>query len=108
VSEHGGDGVEVYDGPALLTYDGRDYQSRVRLTGHLDPIDGQYHWQGMLYADLPGDRVTGSRVDIRIGGHSAGARISQRTPWGTLSVVGVAGYPPFPLNDVEISLPPRF
>jgi hypothetical protein len=87
----------IYDGPAILTYDGRDYQTRVRLTGRFEPIDGQYHWQGMLYADLPGNRVTGSRVGIAIGEHTAAARISERTPWGTLSVVGAGGYPPFPL-----------
>lgn len=94
---------ERYDGPAVLTYDGHDYQVRVRLKGHVDPIDGQYHWQGMLYADLPGGRVTGSRVGIRIGEHTAEARISEQTPWGSLSVVGAAGYPPFELEDVEIS-----
>lgn len=98
---------EIYDGPAVLTYSGDDYPSRVRLTGHFDPIDGQYHWQGMLYAELPGTRVTGSQVSIRIGEHTAAARISERTPWGTLAVVGVAGYPPFPLEDVEIAMPPR-
>ncbi|HET9875878.1 MAG TPA: DUF4873 domain-containing protein [Mycobacterium sp.] len=98
---------EIYDGPAVLTYDGPDYQTRVRLTGHFDPIDGHYHWQGTLYADLPGGRVTGSQVTIGIGEHTAAARISERTPWGTLSIVGTAGYPPFPLEDVEISLPPR-
>lgn len=97
---------ETYDGPAVVTHDGRTYDSRVRLTGHFDPIDGHYHWQGTLYADLPGARVTGSAVDIRIGAHTAAARISEQTPWGTLAVVGAAGYPPFPLEDVEIVLPP--
>lgn len=98
---------ETYDGPAVLSYRGQDYPTRVRLAGHFDPIDGRYHWQGMLYADLPGTTVTGSAVDIRIGKHSAAARISERTPWGTLAVVGAAGYPPFALADVEIELPPR-
>ncbi|HTM84160.1 MAG TPA: DUF4873 domain-containing protein, partial [Mycobacterium sp.] len=57
-------------------------------------------------SDLPGKRVTGSRVNIRIGAHTAAARISERTPWGTLTVVGAGGYPPFPLATVELSLPP--
>lgn len=100
-------GDEVYDGPATLTHDGSDHRTRVKLTGHFDPIDGQYHWQGMLYADLPGDKLTGSRVSIRIAEHTADARISGRTPWGTLSVAGAAGYPPFPLAHLEVSLPPR-
>jgi hypothetical protein len=93
---------EAYDGPATLTYGGQDYQARVRLTGHFEPIDGQYHWRGMLYADLPGETVTGSRVSIRIGEHTAAARISERTPWGTLSVVGT-GYPPFPLDGADVA-----
>jgi hypothetical protein len=87
----------IYDGPAVVTYDDQDYQTRVRLTGLVEPFDGHYHWQGILYADLPGNRVTGSRVGIRIGEHTAAARVSERTPWGTLSVIGAAGYPPFPL-----------
>lgn len=98
---------DTYDGPATLTHDGADHPVRVRLTGHFDPIDGRYHWQGMLYADLPGDRVTGSQVEIRIGDHTGRARISERTPWGTFSVLGVAGYPPFPLDDVELLMPSR-
>lgn len=98
---------EIYDGPAVLTHNGHDHASRVRLTGHFDPIDGQYHWQGMLYADLPGSNITGSQVSIRIGEHAAEGRIAERTPWGTLTVIGAAGYPPFPLEDVEIVMPPR-
>lgn len=89
---------EVYDGPAVVTHDGRDHPARVRLAGHLDPIDGQYHWQGTLYADLTGPRVSGSRVNIRIGTHEAPARVSEQTPWGTLAVHGAGGYPPFPLD----------
>ncbi len=101
------DDDELYDGPAVLTYKDRDYQARVLLTGHFDPIDGQYHWQGMLYAELPDARVTGARVGIRVGEHTAAARISEQTPWGSLAVIGAAGYPPFALDDVEISAPPR-
>ena len=98
---------DTYDGPAMLTYNGEEHSTRVRLAGHFDPIDGQYHWQGMFFADLPGQGVTGSQVAIRIGEHSGQGRVVERTPWGTLTVVGAAGYPPFPLADVEIALPPR-
>lgn len=98
---------ETYDGPAVLTHNGEEYPTRVRLTGHFDPIDGQYHWQGMFFTDLPGGSVTGSKVSIRIGEHTAQGRVAERTPWGTLTVIGAAGYPPFPLEDVEIAMPPR-
>lgn len=98
---------EIYDGPAVLTHNDVDYPTRVRLAGHFDPIDGQYHWQGMFFAELPGTNVTGSKVAIRIGQHTAAGRVAERTPWGTLTVIGAAGYPPFPLEDVEIVMPPR-
>lgn len=107
LTDSAGVNAETYDGPATVTHNGQDYQTRVRLTGHFDPIDGQYHWQGMLYAELTGTGVTGAEVDIRIGDHTAAGRVTERTPWGTLAVVGAAGYPPFPLEDVEIAMPPR-
>lgn len=96
---------EIYDGEAVLELRGEQHPTRVRLVGHFDPIDGHYHWQGTLYADLPGDGITGSPVQLRVGAHTAAGRISERTPWGTLSVVGAAGYPPFPLEDVDIAVP---
>ncbi|ORV45813.1 hypothetical protein AWC02_12830 [Mycolicibacter engbaekii] len=99
--------AEIYDGPAVLTHGGADYPTRVRLSGHFDPIDGQYHWQGMFYADIPGTSVTGSPVSIRIGEHAAQGRICERTPWGTLTVLGAAGFPPFLLEDVEIATAPQ-
>lgn len=99
--------AELYDGPAVLTHNGEDYPVRVRLAGHFDPIDGQYHWQGMFFTDLPGVNATGSKVSIRIGEHTAEGRVAERTPWGTLTVAGAAGYPPYPLEDVEIAMPPR-
>nr|WP_046286107.1 DUF4873 domain-containing protein [Mycobacterium sp. UM_NZ2] len=99
--------AETYDGPAVLTLNGEDYPTQVRLTGHFDPIDGQYHWQGMFFNDLPGASVTGSKVSIRIGDHTAQGRVAERTPWGTLTVIGAAGYPPYPLEDVEVAMPPR-
>ena len=49
---------ETYDGMATLTIAGTCHPVRVRLAGHLDPIDGHYHWQGTLFSSpaqpLPG------------------------------------------------------
>lgn len=101
---------DVYDGPAVVTHNGQDYPSRVQLAGHFDPIDGRYHWQGMFFADLPGANVTGSKISIRVGEHTADGRVAERTPWGTLTVVGAAGYPPYSLEHSEqaqIAIPPR-
>jgi hypothetical protein len=96
---------EVYDGPATLRVDGAEHPVRVRLTGHLDPIDGRYHWQGMIFDQLP-DEVASlpQSVELVIGGVSAAARVTERTPWGSHAVVGV-GAPPFPRAALEVTVP---
>ncbi len=86
---------EIYDGPATLTIGADDHRVQVRLTGHIDPIDGKYHWQGMIFGatELP----TGSRpVAIRTDAARAQARITEETPWG-YSIAGV-GAPPYELT----------
>lgn len=85
---------DVYDGFAVLDSGDRDSRVRVRLTGHLDPIDGRYHWQGSI---LDGEMVAGTgQVRLSIGQRSVDARIVERTAQGTYSIVGV-GEPPFTL-----------
>ncbi len=80
---------DLYSGPA--TVDGRDVQ--VLLAGHLDPIDGQYHWQGTVLEPLP----EGARnpVSVTIGERTASARFTERSQQGGYSIAGV-GTPPFP------------
>ena len=98
-------GDEVYDGPAVIRMGADEYRVRVRLTGHLEPIDGRYHWQGMVYQSFPDDvlrRSTG--VTVTIGERTAPGRITERTPWGGHAITGV-GAPPFALDDVEVSVP---
>ncbi|MGV9797622.1 diiron oxygenase [Mycobacterium sp. NPDC003449] len=91
---------DVYDGPATLGVDGRDHPVRVRLTGHLDPIDGRYHWQGTIL-----DReVPNGPVRLTIADRTVDARVTERTAQGTHSIAGV-GEPPFGLEDVEVTLP---
>jgi hypothetical protein len=86
---------EIYEGPATLTVGGDEHAVRVRLTGHLDPIDGKYHWQGTVFGELP----AGSRaVVISTDAHRTPARITERTPLGSYSITGV-GAPPFVLNQ---------
>jgi hypothetical protein len=95
---------EVYDGRAAVHIgdDGRDV--RVRLSGHFDPLDGQYHWQGTVLEQLPGADKLPQAATVTIGNRSAAARITERTPHGGYSVVGV-GAPPFALDDVEVAVP---
>jgi hypothetical protein len=90
-SEPGPD--ELYDGPADVTVDGRSLSCRVRLTGHLNTIDGRYHWQGTVFDT----QAYGAReLTVSVAQRTCVARIAERTPWNTVMVVGV-GDPPFEL-----------
>lgn len=85
---------QTYDGAATLTLAGARFRVRVRLTGHLDPIDGNYHWQGTVFDSLPETSLTHARAaTLTIGGRSAPARITEQTPWGTHSVARWAHRP---------------
>lgn len=98
---------DAYDGTGTLTVAGTDHPVRVRLTGHVDPIDGQYHWQGTVFGRLPADVLKQSReVTLAIAECSAPARIIEQTPQNTHSIAGV-GAPPFALTDVELAVPQR-
>jgi hypothetical protein len=81
---------DVYDGPA--TVDG--HAVRVRLTGHLDPIDGRYHWQGTVF-DAPAETPRGA-VPVVIDGNTVTGRCTERTQQGGYQIAG-AGAPPFRL-----------
>ncbi|KAA0096829.1 DUF4873 domain-containing protein [Mycolicibacterium sp. P1-18] len=85
---------DLYDGPAVLHVGDADHTVRVRLLGHLEPIDGQYHWQGMIFGDLTDDVLKRPKATLTVEGRVAQARITERTPQGNYGVVGV-GAPPF-------------
>ena len=87
---------EVYDGSAVLTVGADAHDVRVRLTGHLDPIDGRYHWQGTVF-DVPTILKAAQPVTLTIGERRAPARITEETPWGSYSIAGV-GMPPYDLH----------
>jgi hypothetical protein len=97
---------DIYDGPATLTVAETSEQVRVRLAGHVDPIDGQYHWQGTVFDPLPADLARARTGTLTVGERSASARIIEETPQGTYSIAGV-GAPPFAPADVELVLPQR-
>lgn len=79
---------DLYDGPATIG----GQIARVRLTGHLDPIDGQYHWQGTVFETLADDAR--NPLSVSIGDQTATARFTERTQQGGYSISGV-GTPPF-------------
>nr|WP_238884934.1 DUF4873 domain-containing protein [Mycobacterium sp. IDR2000157661] len=87
----------LYDGPGGMKVDGTEHSVRLRLTGHLDPIDGRYHWRGMVF-DLTSEAVLRipQRVCVSIGTETAHGQLTEVTPWGTYCVAGV-GAPPYPL-----------
>ncbi|ORW39624.1 monooxygenase [Mycobacterium paraense] len=85
----------TYEGAATLTIAGAEHPVRVRLPGHLDPIDGRYHWQGTVFgAAALNDTRTAT---LTVGERSAAARVVEQTPWGTHTVAGV-GSPPYALR----------
>ncbi|MGC2654040.1 MAG: DUF4873 domain-containing protein [Mycobacterium sp.] len=95
----------AYDGTATLTIDDTHRQVHVRLTGHVDPLDGNYHWQGTVFDPLPSDVLRRSRqVMLDAGTRSAPARITEQTPQGVHSIAGV-GAPPFAVNGAELAVP---
>jgi len=95
-----GEDNETYDGDATLEIAGTGHPVRVRLTGHLNPIDGHYHWQGTVFGSLADGALKQARTaTLSVGERSAPARIVEKTPWGTHSVAGV-GAPPYPLTQL--------
>lgn len=92
----------TYDGAATLGIAGTQHSVHVRLAGHLDPIDGHYHWQGTLFScpsiPLPAETLKQARTaTLTVAGRRAPARIVEQTPWGTHTVAGV-GAPPYALS----------
>ena len=97
---------DIYDGAATVTVADICREVRVRIAGHIDPIDGQYHWQGTLFGQLPADVLARVRtVTLVVGERSVSARITEETPQGTHTIAGV-GAPPFALADVEVATVP--
>jgi hypothetical protein len=92
---------DIYDGPASVRFGDDERTVRVRLAGHVDPIDGRYHWQGTIFDELPGDTKLPRQVTVTVGDTQAQARIVERPPQGGYSVAGV-GAPPFALEAVEV------
>jgi hypothetical protein len=91
-----------YNGPATLTAEGRSQVVRVRLIGHIDPIDGRYHWRGTVFDQLPTELTQARTVILAVGERSVSARITEQTPQGIHSIAGV-GAPPFAIADHQVT-----
>lgn len=90
----------VFAGAAVLRSGEYEAISPVRLSGHLEPLDGNYHWYGTVDdLEIGAALKTMPRGSVTVavgGGEPAPAMVTDRTVWGTYRLVGV-GAPPFPL-----------
>jgi hypothetical protein len=93
---------DSYDGPAVLRAADTEEHVRVALTGHIEPIDGQYHWQGTVFDAIPAELVRARELTVTVGERTAAARITEQTPQGTHSISGV-GAPPYPLAHLQFT-----
>lgn len=107
VPEHEDDG---YTGPARLRLGDEVVDVEVTLAGHLEPLDGRYHWYGRVdqHDDVDAAKRGGvTTVELAIGsGHPAAGRLAEHDAWGNLRVTGL-GAPPYELDPVEVDVLPH-
>ncbi len=101
LSSADGVGADAYDGPATLTVDDSSQQVRVLLAGHVEPVDGQYHWQGTVFGPVSDAAKQARSVTVTVGERSAQARITEQTPQGAHSISGT-GAPPFVATALQV------
>jgi hypothetical protein len=88
---------EEYSGTAeVLTPDTDPIAVEVHLRGHVEPVDGRFHWYGRIAADgvLASAHRPGSEVALRTPHGIAAGRIADVDPWGRFRITGL-GAPPF-------------
>jgi hypothetical protein len=88
---------EEYVGPAqLISADDDVLEVEVQLRGHVEPIDGRFHWYGRIAPNTEVDarHRSGATVAVRTPHGVAAGRINDVDPWGRFRVSGL-GTPPF-------------
>ncbi|MDZ5622791.1 DUF4873 domain-containing protein [Nocardioides sp. HM23] len=97
-----------YDGPAVLHLGDRAFGVTVHLDGHLEPLDGRYHWYGRIErsADVVAAKDGGATTAHLVVADRPPAtlRLAEYDPWGHVQVSGT-GAPPYPLAAVEVDVP---
>ncbi|MFL6022190.1 MAG: DUF4873 domain-containing protein [Marmoricola sp.] len=88
---------EEYSGPAELISEDQDVlEVEVQLRGHVEPIDGRFHWYGRIAVDasVTARHRSGTSVVVRTPHGTAAGRLSDVDPWGRFRLTGL-GAPPF-------------
>ena len=94
-----------YAGAATLRGGDAIVAVRVRLSGHVDPLAGRFHWGGRIDPD---ERVVGllragrRDVTLQVGdGQPLPARLTEADPWGGV-ILAATGHPPWPASELSI------
>lgn len=102
------DEVTGFSGEASLIVGDRVMDVVVHLDGHLEPLDGRFHWYGRIErcAAVEAVKDAGATTGLLVVGElpPAELRLAEYDPWGHVQVKGV-GAPPYPMDPVEIDLP---
>lgn len=97
-----------YAGAAVLLLGERATDVTVHLDGHLEPLDGRFHWYGRIEGSAPvaaAKDAGATTAELSIGDRAPVAlRLAERDAWGHVQVSGT-GAPPYPLEPVEVDLP---
>ena len=104
VPEH--DDEDGYEGPARLEVGGDTIDVAVVLGGHLEPLDGRYHWYGRVVQldAVDAAKQSGATSAVLTIGEGAGAegRLAEHDAWGNMRITGL-GAPPFDRPEVEVT-----
>lgn len=96
-----------YAGPAVLLLGERALDVDVHLDGHLEPLDGLFHWYGRIErspAVAAAKKAGAAAGELSIDDRAPVAvRLAERDAWGHVQVSGT-GAPPYPLGQVEVDL----
>jgi Domain of unknown function (DUF4873) len=105
VPEH--DDEDGYRGPARLAVGDDTIDVDVVLGGHLEPLDGKYHWYGRIAQNDAVDAAKRSGTTtvglVIADGASAEGRLAEHDAWGNMRITGL-GRPPFEREPIEVEI----